>query len=210
MENRPEFVATWLGLSKLGITVPFINTNLRHASLLHSITVSKCTAIIYDESLLSAINDISESFPSTLSLYQCNEEVNKPVKTNAKDLITLMSGVSKNEPSGNVEKPGHHDHLLYIYTSGTTGLPKAAVISHSRYIFMAAGIHYVAGFDPSDIFYTPLPLYHTAGGIMNVGQALLFGSTVVIRKKFSASGYFPDCQKYKCTVSFFKFFCREI
>lgn len=71
---------------------------------------------------------------------------------------------------------------------------------------MAAGIHFVAGFKSSDIFYTPLPLYHTAGGIMNVGQALLFGSTVVIRKKFSASGYFSDCQKYKCTVSFFSIF----
>lgn len=191
-----------MGLSKLGITVPLINTNLRHTSLLHSITVSNCTAVIYDESLLSAINDISESFPSTLSLYQFNEDVNKPVKTNAKDLVTLMSTVSKNEPRG-FENPGHHDHLLYIYTSGTTGLPKAAVISHSRYIFMAAGIHFVAGFKSSDIFYTPLPLYHTAGGIMNVGQALLFGSTVVIRKKFSASGYFTDCQKYKCTVSSF-------
>lgn len=36
---------------------------------------------------------------------------------------------------------------------------------------------------------------------MSIGQALLFGSTVVIRKKFSASGYFLDCQKYNCTVS---------
>lgn len=38
---------------------------------------------------------------------------------------------------------------------------------------------------------------------MSIGQALLFGSTVVIRKKFSASGYFSDCQKYNCTVSSF-------
>lgn len=94
----------------------------------------------------------------------------------------------------------HHKQLLCIYTSGTTGLPKAAIITHSRYIFIAAGIHYVANFQKDDIFYTPLPLYHTAGGVMSVGQALLFGSTVVIRKKFSASNYFPDCQKYKCTV----------
>lgn len=58
----------------------------------------------------------------------------------------------------------------------------------------------VAGFRNDDIFYTPLPLYHTAGGMMSVGQALLFGATVVIRKKFSASQYFADCQKYNCTV----------
>lgn len=52
----------------------------------------------------------------------------------------------------------------------------------------------------SDILYTPLPLYHTAGGVMSIGQALLHGNTTVIRKKFSASAYFNDCIKYKCTV----------
>lgn len=58
------------------------------------------------------------------------------------------------------------------------------------------------GFKNDDIYYTPLPLYHTAGGVMSMGQALLFGSTVAIRKKFSASGYFADCKKFDATVSF--------
>jgi len=35
-----------------------------------------------------------------------------------------------------------------------------------RYLFIAAGIHYTMGFQEDDVFYTPLPLYHTAGGIM--------------------------------------------
>jgi solute carrier family 27 fatty acid transporter 1/4 len=91
--------------------------------------------------------------------------------------------------------------LLYIYTSGTTGLPKAARITHSRYIYIAAAIHYLADFKSKDIYYTPLPLYHTAGGVMSIGQTMLYGSTIVIRKKFSASSYFADCAKYKCTVS---------
>lgn len=71
------------------------------------------------------------------------------------------------------------------------------------YFFIAAGIHYALGFRDNDVFYTPLPLYHTAGGVMSMGQALLFGSTVVIRKKFSASGYFADCARFKCTVNQF-------
>lgn len=67
-------------------------------------------------------------------------------------------------------------------------------------MFIASGIHFVAGFTSSDRFYTPLPLYHTAGGVMSIGQSLLHGSTTVIRKKFSASAYFSDCIKYNCTV----------
>lgn len=50
LENRPEFVAMWLGLSKLGVIIPLINNNLRQDSLLHSITVAHCNALIYGES----------------------------------------------------------------------------------------------------------------------------------------------------------------
>ena len=35
---------------------------------------------------------------------------------------------------------------------------------------------------------------------MTIGAMLLHGATTVIRKKFSASAYFPECIKYNCTV----------
>ncbi|RZF43280.1 hypothetical protein LSTR_LSTR001541 [Laodelphax striatellus] len=52
-----------------------------------------------------------------------------------------------------------------------------------------------------DIIYNPLPMYHTAGGALGIGAALMSSTSVVIRPKFSASNYFSDCVKYKCTVS---------
>lgn len=51
MENRPEYVAVWLGLSKLGVTIPLINTNLRKTSLLHCINVARCQALIFSDEL---------------------------------------------------------------------------------------------------------------------------------------------------------------
>lgn len=39
------------------------------------------------------------------------------------------------------------------------------------------------------------------GNIVGIGQCLLHGMTVVIRKKFSASRFWDDCIKYNCTVS---------
>ena len=66
---------------------------------------------------------------------------------------------------------------------------------------MAFGIHLFASTTPDDVIYNSLPLYHTNGGILASGQMLLWGSTLVMRKKFSASNFFIDCVKYKCTVS---------
>lgn len=68
------------------------------------------------------------------------------------------------------------------------------------FVFVAAAISWMSWFRTDDRFYVPLPLYHTAGGAMSVGQALIFGSCVVIRKKFSASAYISDIKKYECTV----------
>lgn len=202
MENKPEFVCMWLGLSKLGVIIPLINTNLRQTSLIHSFNVAKSQAIIFGSELFDAVKDIAQKLDSNVALYQLNTKSMDVSTTELKEhnLNSLLKDASS-EPPELSYKVGYNDRLVYIYTSGTTGLPKAAVINNSRFVFIAAGIKYVAGFTADDRLYTPLPLYHTAGGCMTIGQALLFGNTVVIRKKFSASSYFSDCRKYNCTIA---------
>lgn len=91
--------------------------------------------------------------------------------------------------------------MLYIYTSGTTGLPKAANITNMRYMFMALACYRMLEIREDDIIYNSLPMYHTAGGIVGVGNAILFGNTVALRKRFSVSNYWSDCIKYKCTAA---------
>lgn len=54
----------------------------------------------------------------------------------------------------------------------------------NRAAFAAIGMRIMIGMTSSDILYDPLPIYHTAGGIIGVGQSLLMGTTTVIRRKF--------------------------
>lgn len=139
LENRAEFVATWLGLSKIGVITPLINTNLRGASLQHSITVGQCTALIYGASFRSAVMDIAKDLPAHVGLYQFNDESNQEVVASeglsqglAQQLNGLLETAAKDKVAAGASRADHHDKLVYIYTSGTTGLPKAAVITHSR------------------------------------------------------------------------------
>ena len=60
----------------------------------------------------------------------------------------------------------------------------------------------------SDIIYTALPLYHTNANVSAIGQMIILGCTVALRKKFSASKFWDDCIKYKCTVSESIFFAE--
>lgn len=66
---------------------------------------------------------------------------------------------------------------------------------------MADNIRLFGGFRNNDVVYITLPLYHTNGGIIGVGQMILGGSTLAIRRKFSASNFWKDCIKFDATVS---------
>ncbi|XP_025198845.1 long-chain fatty acid transport protein 4-like [Melanaphis sacchari] len=197
MENRPEFVGIWLGMSKVGIVTALINYNQRLVSLIHSIKVANCAGLIYGAELSSDIEDIKNDLDNDMKLFKWSST---PPPTNDDTYLNhILDKASPSTPNP-PEKPGYNDKLLYIYTSGTTGFPKAAIITNVRYIFIAGAYAYQVGLKYSDRFYTPLPLYHTAAGIMCIGQSLLYGCTTVIRKKFSASGYFQDISKFNCTA----------
>src|SRR5690606_18150607 len=89
--------------------------------------------------------------------------------------------------------------LFYIYTSGTTGLPKAAHFSHLRFLSVAT-VARIAGFGASDVMYCALPLYHTAGGAMAAGAALLSGGTLALRRRLSAREFGPDVRRFEATA----------
>ena len=73
--------------------------------------------------------------------------------------------------------------------------------SCSRFLHIANGLRHMMGIRSDDIIYCTLPLYHTNGGILGAGQVVIIGATLALRKKFSASQFWNDCVKYKCTVS---------
>ena len=92
------------------------------------------------------------------------------------------------------------DTALYIYTSGTTGLPKAARVSHFRLMQWS---HWFAGLidtQSSDRIYNCLPMYHSVGGVVATGAALVNGGTVVLRRRFSASSFWADVVESRCTI----------
>ncbi|EDW60641.2 long-chain fatty acid transport protein 4 [Drosophila virilis] len=197
METRVEYTCIWLGLSQLGVITALINSHLRGDSLLHCIRVAKACALIVG----SELSDVVQTLPPLeLSIYQYTDVEQHELLPGAIELTSALAAqvplpLSRNPPSN------ARDKLLYVYTSGTTGLPKAAVITNLRFLFMSAGAFYMLRLNSDDVVYNPLPLYHTAGGIVGVGNALLNGCTVVLRKKFSASNFWTDCCQYNCTVA---------
>ncbi|NXD88781.1 S27A1 protein, partial [Halcyon senegalensis] len=206
MESRPEFVGLWLGMAKIGVEAALINFNLRLDSLVYCVAASGAKGVIFGGELATAISEVNGMLGKNMAKF-CSGDYNpNVVPAETKHLDPLLSAASKSPPT-QVPLKGLDDRLFYIYTSGTTGMPKAAIVVHSRYYRIAAFGYYAYRMRPDDVLYNCLPLYHSAGNIMGVGQCLIHGLTVVIRRKFSASRFWDDCTKYRCTVLFFHLLC---
>ncbi|XP_061534567.1 long-chain fatty acid transport protein 1-like [Phycodurus eques] len=201
MESCLLLVALWLGLAMVGVEVALINYNLRLKSLQHCVSASRARALVFGGELTEAVFAVRDSLHSDMVLFcnggQTGDERLGCLK--AGNLDELLARTPKHPPSYTLNKT-FSDRLFYIYTSGTTGMPKAAVVVHSRYYRIAAFGFYAFGLRHDDVIYNCLPLYHSAGTIMGVGQSLLFGLTIVIRNKFSARRFWDDCVKHNCTV----------
>ncbi|KAH8284570.1 hypothetical protein KR018_004560 [Drosophila ironensis] len=204
METRIQYPCLWLGLSQLGVITALINSHLRGDSLLHSIKVANAKAIIMGNEFIETLHALRQTNKvlRDLPVYQYSEDYGwTNFLHGAVDLNLALRSQEKLELSTSGSSEEVKSKLLYVYTSGTTGLPKAAVMTNLRFIFMTAGTYYMLNLSKDDVVYNPLPLYHTAGGIVGVGMALLNGSTVVLRKKFSATNFWLDCRRYNCSVA---------
>ncbi len=196
MDNRPEYLFAWLGLAKLGAVGALINTNLRDKPLAHTLRLADARVHIVGAELTephaAAVSEL-ETKPAVW--------VAGGAAAGAAELDPVLAA-QPTTPPGSEARKGHtaRDLLFYIYTSGTTGLPKAARISHHRFLTVASAFAAATEAQPADRMYVVLPLYHTAGGVCAVGAALSSGAAVVLRQRFSASRFWEDCRRYHVTL----------
>lgn len=201
MESRPLQVALWLGLAKVGVEAALINFNLQRDALLHCVGVSASRGIVFGAELAGAMLEVSSSLSPSMVRFCTGElSVDCLASLAAQNLDYILASAPTLPPPPCIPPKSFNDRLFYIYTSGTTGLPKAAIVVHSRYYRIAAFGYHAFRMRQDDIIYDCLPLYHSAGNIMGVGQCLINGLTVVVKKKFSASRFWEDCIKHNCTV----------
>lgn len=216
MLNRPEFISFWMGCAKQCLVTALINTNAMGSTLLHSVKLATqaCTGtgrkvLVVDAELYAAFSQ-DEAVMRGLTqeqgvrIYVWQELVAvggavcncSPIRRS----IALRKSVCKES-----------DALLLIFTSGTTGLPKASKISHSRWFIASLPLGQFCELGPTDRLYSPLPLYHSAAGMMGAGAAIRTGAALVIRKKFSVSKFSDDCVKFRVTaVQYIGELCRYL
>lgn len=195
MPNGIDYLAAWLGISRVGGVVALLNTKLVGPSLAHCIDVAKPAHIIVARQLTEMLESATPHLKTQAKVWTHGDARGDRAIDVA--LAALDDAPLSLEERGEVTI---NDRALLIYTSGTTGLPKAASISHRRILnwgFWFAGL---TGASPQDRLYDCLPLFHSVGGVVAPCSMLAAGGSVVIAEKFSASHFWPDVVRHECTL----------
>ncbi len=194
MPNRPEYLAIWLGITKVGGVVSLINTNLRGTALAHCLDIVKPRHIIVASELCGEVRAALAPMASPPKVWSHGSD----------DFARIDHAIEKlsGERLTEAERRGVTiaDRALHIYTSGTTGLPKAAHVSHHRLMQWSFWFAGLMNAGPDDRMYDCLPLYHSVGGVVATGAVLVRGGSVVIREKFSAREFWDDVVNWDCTL----------
>lgn len=200
MQNRAEYIAAWMGFAKVGVGTALINTNLTGQALAHCLTISNASQVLTCEECWRRVEDARPYVGRNMMLWVLGLD--------EADEADERRGIDKPVRSGSSVRPAksvrsgltNRDTALYIYTSGTTGLPKAAKITHARartYMRAFAGATEAS---EKDITFNVLPLYHSTGGLVGIGPALLNGGKLILRKRFSATTFWPDVRATGATL----------
>jgi fatty-acyl-CoA synthase len=195
MPSRPDYIAAWLGITKVGGIVALINTKLVGLSLSHCINVADADHVILADELAGLFETALPYLNRAPKIWihgGHGEEATIDAVLEQMDGSALSPAERRGVAIG--------DRALLIYTSGTTGLPKAAGISHRRILNWGGWFAGLTGASPEDRLYDCLPVYHSVGGIVAPCSMLSAGASVVLSDKFSASNFWHDIVRWDCTL----------
>lgn len=195
MPTRPDYVAAWLGITKVGGVVALINTKLVGLSLAHCVNVADAGHVILASELADGFEAVRPHLKRAPKIWIHGSRDGEAAVDAALD--RLDGG-----PLSPAERRGVtiNDRALLIYTSGTTGLPKAASISHRRILNWGGWFAGLTDASPQDRLYNCLPVYHSVGGIVAPCSMLSAGAAVVLSDRFSASTFWHDIVRWDCTL----------
>src|SRR4030095_9485253 len=102
MENRPEYLATWLGLAKVGAVSALLNTNLRGPALAHSLRTAGCDHALIGTACVDAWSALEADAPK-IEIFWVRDHDGK-----ASALPSVASSLDDEVAGSSAENPPRH------------------------------------------------------------------------------------------------------
>ena len=189
LDNTPEFTM-WLGVAAVtGSVVVGINPTRRGAELARDIAHTGCQIVISESNQVELL--------AGLDLVDANDHVYVAESDSYLAMVEEFAGAVL--PTADECRVDPASTLLLLFTSGTSGAPKAVITSHQRLGFVSNSMMMILSLTNQDVTYICMPLFHSNALFTAWAPSLVAGSTIALRRKFSASEFLPDIRRFEAT-----------
>ena len=197
LPNTAESVLSWLAISWAGgIEVP-VNTAYRGKLLEYIINNSTARVLITCPEYIERIEAVAAGFTHLRTVI-----VVRGATPSSTTLPSVMDGATALDAATPIvsDGPAYYDIANIVYTSGTTGPSKGVMMPWAQSHEMSISCLPVDGFGEDDAWYSPFPLFHMSGKIALYASALQ-NCRFVMRESFSTRDFWPDVDRFGCTIS---------
>lgn len=186
LDNIPDYVF-WLGAAALaGAVLVGINPSRRGGELAHDIRHTDCDLLVTESRQRELLAGLAHGVPS-----------NRVLDVDTSDYRRFLAPYRG--AALPADSPAADSLLLLLFSSGSTGAPKAVIVSQGRLGGLARTMATRVGLRRDSVTYVCMPLFHGNSVMMNLAPATAVGASMVLARKFSASGFSADIHRYGVT-----------
>jgi fatty-acyl-CoA synthase len=181
LENTPSFSAMLIAAGLTGIVPVGLNPVRRGAALARDIEHADCQLVLTDSKSAGPLDGIAH------------------IKVDSTEWADEVAAHADTAMRFRTADPD--DLFMLIFTSGTSGDPKAVKCSQGKVAIAGVTMTERFGLGPDDRCYVSMPLFHSNAVLVGWSVAVTCRGSMVLRRKFSASGFMADVRRYGVTYA---------
>ena len=200
LQNRPEYLNLWFGLSRIGAVQVPLNTAYRTPQLLHVLRRTPIATIIVERGLWQELESALPQMPELQTIITLDDDGSM---RKSGGLVKSFESMLANGREVPLPEVGGWDPGAVMNTSGTTGPSKGVLLSHAQQYLLGRNIARDLKMTGDDVYYNCFPLFHNTAQAMITIPVLLTGARMVLTERFSATGFWPDIGNHGCTLFYY-------
>ena len=195
LDNTPEYLFALGGAALAGAAVVGLNHTRRDEHLLRDLQHTDCDVVITEPRHLPLLEPIADGLPELLVSHRYPDDADPDVALGA-DLDDALGAAGADDAG---IEPGPDTLWGLIFTSGTSDAPKAVICTQRRFLVTGNRMGIIMGLSADDVGYVCMPLFHSSALMVGWAPSIVYGASVGIARKFSASGWLADIRRYGST-----------
>jgi fatty-acyl-CoA synthase len=182
LDNVPEYLFAFGGAALAGAAVVGLNHTRRGEHLLHDVEQTQCGLVITEPKHRELLAPIADRLPPVLEVGQ-----------------SLDGALGEHSPDDPGLEPSVDTIWALIFTSGTSDAPKAVICSQRRLLVTGNRMGIIMDLGPDDVGYVCMPLFHSNAVQVGWAPSIVYGASVGLARRFSASRWLADVRHYGAT-----------